>query len=149
MRITAPSLRYAFGHDADTLTEQLLMMISGLVSNSDRGDKNARAALENRLLFMQNSRYENPYVSCSHRWSVAQGFALERDTPGYILVIDGDGKGGLDYEAVRQRHNLFGDSLDYLAEFGIPKEITEGFTITEVQYVQPGTAIAKVVYPCE
>lgn len=149
MHITAPSLRYAFDHHAGTWTEQLLTRISGLVSNSDRGDRNARAALENRLLFMQYSRYENPYVSCSHLWSVAQVFALKQDTPGYILVIDGDGEGGLDYEAVRQRHNLFGDNLGYLAEFGIPKEITGGFTIAEVQYVQPHTATAKVVYPCE
>lgn len=149
MRITAPSLRYAFGHDAGILTDQLLLMISGLVSNADRGDKNARAALENRLLFMQECRYENPYVSCSHLWSIAQGFAVARDTPGYILVIDGEAEGGLDYEAVRQRHRFFGDSLDYLAEFGIPREISGGFAITEVQYVQPRAAIAKVVYPCE
>jgi hypothetical protein len=148
MRITAPSLRYAFGHDAGTLTEQLLLMISGLISNVNRGDKIARAALEDRLLFMQNSRYENPYVSCSHRWAIAQSFALARDTPGYILAIDGDGEGGLDYEAVRQGHSFFGDAVDYLAEFGIPREIAGGFTITEVQYVQPRTEIAKVVYPC-
>jgi hypothetical protein len=149
MRIVAPSLRYAFGHDAGTLTEQLLLMVSGLVANTDRGDRNARDALENRLLFMQNSRYENPYVSCSHHWIIAQSFALARDTPGYILVIDGDGEGGLDYEAIRQRHKLFGDAVDYLAEFGIPKEINRGFTITEVQYVQPRVEMAKVVYSCE
>lgn len=149
MRITAPSLRYAFGNDAGIVTEQLLRMISGLVSNADQGDKNARGALENRLLFMQQSRYENPYVSCSHLWSIAQVFALARDTPGYILVIEGDDDKCLDYDAVRQRHNLFGDAVDHLAELGIPREIGRGFTIMEVQYVQPHNSIAKVVYPCE
>ncbi|MCX5097625.1 hypothetical protein OOK36_55315 [Streptomyces sp. NBC_00365] len=148
MEITAPSLRHDFGHDAVVMTDQLLLLTSGLVSRADSGDEQARSALENRLLHMQNSRYENPYVSCSHHRFIAQSFALALDTPGFVLTIEGGQDDGLDYERVRQRHGMFGDAVGHLSEFGIPKAVRGGFVVTRVEYIKVTTHPGEVVYEC-
>ncbi|MEW2523222.1 hypothetical protein [Actinacidiphila alni] len=149
MEITAPSLRHAFGHDPVLMTDQLLLMTSGLVLHADSGDEQARSALEDRLLHMQFSRYENPYVSCSYLWHIAHSFACARDTPGYILTIEGEPAGGLDYESVRRRHRMYSDTVGHLAEFGIPRRVVgSGFVLTRVEYVKHHTEGSEVVYSC-
>jgi hypothetical protein len=149
MEITAPSLRYVFGHeDPVVMTDQLLLRTSGLVARADGGDAQARSALENHLLYLQQSRYDNPYVSCRHRWAMAQSYALALDTPGYILTIEGDPGEGLDYESVRARHRLFGDAVKHNAEFGIPRAVRDGFRVTRVEHVKPHAQSSEVVYAC-
>jgi hypothetical protein len=146
MAILAPSLRNNFGQDPTVLTDQLLLLIDGLVSRTEAGDAQARSYLENKLLYLQQSKYENPYVSCSHEWSVAQSFALQKNTPGYVLTISGDPSEGLDFESLRSCHGLFGDSMTYLSEFGIPRRLKPPFTVDRVDLVTPfGQPTVRVI----
>ncbi|WP_330462114.1 hypothetical protein [Streptomyces sp. NBC_00775] len=146
MQITAPSLRSGYFNDPTIWTEIQIDLFTTLLEASDSGDKKARSHLESQLLHIQSAKHANPFVSCSRRWSVAQGFALFNDTPGYVLSIVGSGA-GFDFAAVRERHGLFGDAVDHLFEFGVPRVLGNDFTVVQVHYVQPFGRPTEVVFP--
>ncbi|MGW2960850.1 hypothetical protein ACWDGI_20605 [Streptomyces sp. NPDC001220] len=146
MSVTAPSLRSGYDRDAATFAEQQVDRLMRMLSKADKGDARARDALESELLHLQSTRHTNPFVSCSRRWSVAQSFALFGDTPGYVLTVEGEGP-GLDIAAVRERHRMFGDAVDYLFEFGVPQALGADFAVVEVHRVQPFGLPTEVVYP--
>jgi hypothetical protein len=138
MGIVAPSLRRALGpNDPDLWTDMLLANIDALVDKAERGDESARQQLEQEFLHAQQAAYHNPYVSCSFQWGIAQAFALAKNTPGYVLTITGDPGAGVDFRDLRTRHKLFGDAVDALEEFGIPRRLEDPFQIEEVHLVAP------------
>jgi hypothetical protein len=145
MSVTAPSLRSGYDRDAEAFAELQVDRLKRMLSQADRGDVKARAALESELLHLQSARHANPFVSCSRKWSVAQSFALFGDTSGYVLTIEGEGQ-GLDITAVRERHRMFGDAVDHLDEFGVPLALGTDFVVVEVHRVQPRGG-PEVVYP--
>ncbi|MFI0514905.1 hypothetical protein ACH3Y9_33535 [Streptomyces sp. WSLK1-5] len=146
MSVTAPSLRSGYDRDAATFAEQHVDRLMRMLSKADEGDRTARDALESELLHLQSARHTNPFVSCSHSWSVAQSFALYGDTPGYVLTIEGEGR-GLDIAAVRNRHDLFKDAVDHLLEFCVPLTLDTDFAVVEVHRVQSFGRPSEVVYP--
>ncbi|CCK24443.1 hypothetical protein BN159_0064 [Streptomyces davaonensis JCM 4913] len=146
MQITAPSLRSGYFDDPTAWTEMQIDLFTRLLRASDRGDKKAQGHLEDQLLHIQSAKHANPFVSCSHRWSIALSFALFNDTPGYVLTIVGRGP-GFDIAAVRERHGLFGDAVDHLVEFGVPRALGDDFTVEQVHYVQPFGRATEVVFP--
>lgn len=148
MNITACSLRRSAAVlDPAAWTDQLLGIIDSCLHHAGLGYAPARKQLEDQLLFAQQAAYQNPYVSCSRQRSVAQSFALHGDTPGYILTISGDDSVGVDFQDVRQRFGLFGDTVDYLAEYGIPRSIIPPFQIVEVERLGSRGVPETVVYP--
>jgi hypothetical protein len=148
MLICAPSLRSALVSDALAFTRQQLELLTGLLAKADLGDQKARNALESELLHIQSAKHRNPFVSCSHMWSVAQSFALFGDKPGYVLTIEGDPP-GFDFAAIREKHHMFGDAVDYLCEFGVPVALGPDFdfTVIKVDYVQPFGRPTEAIYP--
>jgi hypothetical protein len=148
MTITASSLRRSsFVPDPVVWTDQLLGIIDNLRASAASGNARARKQLTDQLLYAQQEAHQNPFVSCSRKFSIAQGFALHGDTPGYILTISGDEDAGLDFEAVRTQFGLFGDSMDYLEEYGLPRSLNWPFQITQVELVGPHAGPGMVVYP--
>jgi hypothetical protein len=148
MNITASSLRRSSGApDPESWTEQLLGIIDNLLNSAAAGNVQARKQLEDQLLYAQLSAYQNPYVSCSRQWSVALGFALKDDTPGYVLTITGDDSAGLDFRDVRDRFRLFADSQDYLQEYGIPRQVGPRFKVDDVCLYGARAASRERVYP--
>lgn len=147
MPITAPSIRYGYGPDVVTFTEHQVHSLNGMLAAADAGDTKARDALENKLLYIQLAKQENPFVSCSRMWSVAQGFATHGDTPGFVLTIEGEIGSGFDFAAVRERHAMFADGFDHLHEFGIPVELGATFDLVEVHHVQSFGRPSKRVHP--
>ncbi|MFJ9900340.1 hypothetical protein ACIQPR_44120 [Streptomyces sp. NPDC091280] len=146
MSVTAPSVRSGYDPDAEQFAKQQVARLMRMLSKADKGDLQARDDLESELLHLQSTRYTNPFVSCSRYWSVAQGFATYGDTPGYVLTIEGEGP-GLDISAVRARHQMFGDAVDHLAEFGIPEALGENFQVVTVHRVQSHGQPSEVVFP--
>ncbi|GIF22089.1 hypothetical protein Ate02nite_48190 [Paractinoplanes tereljensis] len=93
--------------------------------------------MENKLLYLQQTRHESPFVSCSHEWSIAQSFALYGNTPGYVLTISGDPASGFDFEELRNSYSLFGDTVSHLKEFGVPRRLGSPFVVECVDLVAP------------
>jgi hypothetical protein len=148
MIITASSLRRSSAApDPKSWTNQLLGIIDNLLDSAADGNVQARKQLEDQLLYAQLSAYQNPYVSCSRQWSVALGFALKDDTPGYVLTISGDDSIGLDFPGVRNRFGLFADSQDYLQEYGIPRSVRPPFKVDDVYLYGARAASRERVYP--
>jgi hypothetical protein len=148
MNITASSLRRSSAApDPDSWTDQLLGIIDNLFKSMVAGNVQARKQLEDQLLYSQLSAYQNPYVSCSWEWSVALGFALKGDTPGYVLTISGDDSVGFDFRDARKRYGLFADAQDYLEEYGIPRSISPPFKIEEVDLFGVRATSRNRVYP--
>jgi hypothetical protein len=138
MEICAPSLRRALGpNDPELWTSMLLANVAELIRKTEAGDESARQQLEQEVLHAQQAAYHNPYVSCTHSWGIAQSFALAQDTPGYVLTISGEWQYGVDFRDLRNRHKLFGDAVDALQEFGIPRRLEYPFDIDEVMLVAP------------
>lgn len=145
MDITASALRKNYGRgNPREWTEFLLTMILDLIDGAERGDVDSRNQLENQLLFSQQAAYQNPFVSCSRSRAVALGFALHGDTPGYVLTVVGDHSVGVDFQALRQRFGLFGDAVDHLEEYGLPRRLEQPFIVTCVDRVDPVGSFAKV-----
>jgi hypothetical protein len=149
MEITAPTMRRAFGvMDPELWTDTLLHMIVSLIQCTDSGDGDARNQLETQLLYSQQSAYQNPFVSCSLSRSVAIGFAIHGDTPGYLLTVECDSDcTGVDFEDLRGKHQMYGRPLDYLKEYGVPKRIGPPFRVTSVDLVDPSGQGTVGVFP--
>jgi hypothetical protein len=139
MDITAPTMRRAHKSlKPEAWTDQLLDLYDGLIADTAAGNEHAKSQLERQLLVSQQAAYQNPFVSCSYFWSIAQSFALFRDTPGYVLTIECEaGCDGVDFEDLRVTHNLYSGGLDYLREYGLPKRTKTPFEVTVVDLVQP------------
>lgn len=146
MDICAPTLRRSLGGQNPIVwTDTLLTMIDGLIQATKAGSAAARQQLEAQLLYSQQSAFQNPFVSCSYRWAIAQSFAIFGDTPGYVLKITGDANAGVDIKDLRSRYSLYGDAVDYLDEFGIPRRLAHPFVVSQVDLVGPfGQRSAKV-----
>ena len=148
MDICAPTLRRSLGGQNPVIwTDMLLTMIDGLIKAADQGNADAREQLEAQLLYCQQSAFQNPFVSCSHQWAIAQSFAIFGNTPGYILTITGDPSSGVDIQDLRARHRMFGDAVDYLHEFGIPRRVAVPFTVSQVDLVGPFGQPSARIYP--
>jgi len=148
MDICAPTLRRSLGgQDPVVWTDILLTMIDGLINATEQGNVDARQQLETQLLYCQQSAFQNPFVSCSHQWAIAQSFAIFGNTPGYILTITGDFNSGVDIQDLRTRHQLYGDAMDYLHEFGIPRRLTGPFVVSQVDLVGPFGQPSARIYP--
>jgi hypothetical protein len=146
--ICAPSLRRALGpNDPALWTEMLLVNIGTLIQKTERGDESARQQLEQEFLHAQQAAYHNPYVSCTYSWGIAQSFALAGDTPGYVLTISGASEQGVDFRDLRTRYRLFGDAVDALQEFGIPRRLEHPFGIDQVVLVAPFGQPTTLVFP--
>lgn len=147
MKISAPSLRsqpdLASGRK---WTDALLTLIDNLVEAATAGDASARQYLETQLIYCQQTKYQSPFVSTSHQYSVAQGFATYGDTPGYVIVTRVAKRDGLDFEDFRRRFNMFGDTTAYLLEFGVRRRLKSAW-IDHVDEVQPRGGFTRVVYP--
>jgi hypothetical protein len=148
MDVCAPTLRRSLGgQDPAVWTDTLLAMIDGLIQGTEQGNTDSRHQLESQLLYSQQSAFQNPFVSCSHQWAIAQSFATFGDTPGYVLTITGDPGAGVDVQDLRTRHQLYGDAMDYLYEFGIPRRLMDPFIISQVDLVAPFGQPSARVYP--
>ena len=148
MTISACSLRRASAiPNPGTWTAQLLGLFQNLLTDALAGKDAAKKQLGDQLLYAQLSAYQNPFVSCSYEFAVAQHFALHNDTPGYVLTITGDNSVGLDFEDVRAKFGLFGDSMDYLKEYGIPGTLGPPFQLTRVELLELRDTTRRVIYP--
>lgn len=139
MVLSAASLRRSGTSDlaAEQLTEGLLKTFDELIGRSKHGHKDAIDRLESQLLVSQQVAHLNPYVSCTHDLGVALSFALKGGTPGFVLRIESEDDFGIDFEQLRQSYRLFGDSMDYLQEYGIPRKVGKPFEIVEVLRYEP------------
>lgn len=143
--ITASSLRRSLGvgHHPQAWTNSLLTQFDLALQGAPQ-DQQAKNNLEVLLIQAQRYAFMNPFVSCSTSRAVANSFATVNDTPGYVLTITGPHQAGLDFNAVRNTFSLYADGLDYLKEFGIPRQVTLPFRIIEVHKVTVSSGSTKV-----
>jgi hypothetical protein len=147
MDVCAPSFRRALGlNDPTVWTDMLLGNFTSLIAQTEAGSESARQQLEQEFLHAQQAAYHNPFVSCSYQWGVAQSFALSGNTPGYVLTVVGPEADGVDFRELRRRHHLFGDAVDALEEFGLPRRLAAPFAIEQVMLVAPMGQPSTVVF---
>lgn len=148
MELTATSIRKSYGvANPAQWTDGLIQIVSGLVLGVLSGAPGTAKTLEWQLLFSQQAGFQNPFVSCSYSRAVALSFALEDDTPGYLLTIAGDWHAGFDFEHIRQRFGLFGDAMTHLKEFGLPRLLTNDFRLIEVEKLDRQALRGTRIFP--
>jgi hypothetical protein len=89
------------------------------------------------MLNAQRSGVFSPFVSTSSNRNVARSFALDGNTPGFILTIEGPEDRLYDFRQIREMNRIPHPSeFMWLNEFGIPLQIEAPFTVTKVEEIQ-------------
>ncbi|PKV82724.1 hypothetical protein [Streptomyces sp. TLI_146] len=149
MPILAMTMRES--RDPEKCTEHELEEIAWALRQVeiDRRSKTAKDRLFNLLLSYQDTRTLSPYVSFASTKSVALNFALEDDTPGYVIEINDCGLGDtLDFNSVRRKYDLWADQKPWLNEIGVPRAVTPELIrrVSLVKYDDLHRVTEEVIY---
>ncbi|GAA2767608.1 hypothetical protein GCM10010103_66500 [Streptomyces paradoxus] len=149
MQILAHTMRES--RDPEKCTDHALEEVAWALRQVeiDRRSKTARDRLFNLLLSYQDTRTLSPYVSFASTKNVALNFALEDDTPGFVIEIHDCGLGGtLDFNSVRREYDLWADQKPWLNEIGVPRGVAPELVrrVSRVEYDDLYRVTEEVIY---